>query len=72
MRLELCENTYTAPHPFWRKPRVFRIYNSKTRYDHSGYANLWRIVWWRLDFTIEWDIADPDAKFMRQWDQVKE
>ena len=61
MRLELCANTYKdEPYSFWRRPRIIRVYKSKVRYDNSGYANLWRILWWRLDFMVEWDIADPE------------
>lgn len=40
--------------PFFQRPRIIKFLNSKIRRDVSTYPNFFRILWWKIDWTLEW------------------
>lgn len=38
-----------------RRPMIMKFLNSPIRKRVSGYSNYFRLVWWKIDLTVEWE-----------------
>jgi len=49
--LDIRKNTTQR---LWKKPKVVSFLKSKIRRDVSTYPNYLRIIWLKLDLTLQW------------------